>query len=291
VQKAARVEIAGVVLTHPDRVYWRDVGVTKEMLARYYQKVWTRMAPHLIDRPVALVRCPEGADLRKCFFQKHFSAGLQAERLISVPIEGEEPAIAVDALAGLIALAQAGVLEIHTWGTHRQHVESCDFLVFDLDPGPGIAVAELVEGAREVRARLAQFKLKSFVKTTGGRGLHVVLPIAPADWGTAKDFAHAIADAMAGDNPRRYVSNMAKSKREGRIFVDYLRNGRGATAIAPYSTRARNGAPVAMPLSWDELDGLQSTSQFNLTNVPARLARQGRDPWAGMKGIRQSLTR
>ncbi len=291
VQKAARVEIAGVILTHPDRVYWRDVGVTKEMLARYYQQVWTRMAPHLIDRPVALVRCPEGADFRKCFFQKHVSAGLEVERLISVPIEGEEPAIAVDALAGLIALVQAGVLEIHTWGTHRQHVEACDCLVFDLDPGPGIAIAELVEGAREVRSRLAQFKLKSFVKTTGGKGLHVVLPIAPADWGRAKDFAHAIADAMAKDNPRRYVSNMAKSKREGRIFVDYLRNGRGATAIAPYSTRARDGAPVAMPLSWDELGTLKSASQFNLTNVPARLARQSRDPWAGMKGIRQTLTR
>jgi bifunctional non-homologous end joining protein LigD len=289
VQKSkTKIEIAGITLSHPDRVYWEDAGVTKEMLAQYYQQVWKWMAPHLVDRPVALVRCPDGAD-GQCFFQKHISAGLEGDRLVSVPLKGEKPTIAVPDLTGLIALAQAGVLEIHTWGTHRQHVETCDFLVFDLDPGPGVTLKQLIEGAREVRARLAKLKLKSFVKTTGGKGLHVVLPIKPADWDAAKDFAHEIADAMEKDSPQRYVSNMAKSKRNNRIFVDYLRNGRGATAIAPYSTRARKGATVAMPLSWEELGSLREPNQFDVINAPKRLARQKRDPWAGIYKVNQSI--
>jgi bifunctional non-homologous end joining protein LigD len=289
-QKTNKVEVAGVVLSHPDRVYWKDGGVTKAMLADYYRQVWKWMAPHVVDRPIALVRCPDGA-AAKCFFQKHVSAGIEGERLVSVPLKGEQPAIALDDLSGLIALAQAGVLEIHCWGTHRQHVETCDFLVFDLDPGPGITLKQLIEAARDVRARLAKMKLKSFVKTTGGKGLHVVLPIAPADWDAAKDFAHGIADAMEADNPQRYVANMAKKKRENRIFVDYLRNGRGATAIAPYSTRARPGAPVAVPLSWEELGSLKAPNQFTVLNVPKRLARLKRDPWAGIGKIKQKLPR
>jgi bifunctional non-homologous end joining protein LigD len=289
-QKTRRVEVGGVTLTHPDRVYWKDGGVTKAMLADYYQQVWKWMAPHVVDRPIALVRCPDGAEA-KCFFQKHVSAGLEGDELVSVPLKGEEPAIAVDRLSGVIALAQAGVLEVHSWGTHRQNVELCDFLVFDLDPGPGITLKQLVEGARDVRARLAELKLKSFVKTTGGKGLHVVLPIAPHDWEKAKDFAHGIADAMEADNPQRYVANMAKSKRNNRIFVDYLRNGRGATAIAPYSTRARPGAPVAAPVTWEELGSLKSPNQFTLLNVPKRLARLKRDPWAGITKIKQKLPR
>jgi bifunctional non-homologous end joining protein LigD len=289
-QKTKHVEVAGVTLTHPDRIYWKDGDVTKAMLADYYRQIWKWVAPHLVDRPIALVRCPDGAE-SKCFFQKHVSAGLEEDELVSVPLKGEEPAIAVDDLSGLIALAQAGVLELHAWGTHRQHVESCDFLVFDLDPGPGITMQQLVEGAREVRSRLAKMKLKTFVKTTGGKGLHVVLPIAPTDWDKAKDFAHALADAMEADNPQRYVANMAKSKRNNRIFVDYLRNGRGATAIAPYSTRARPGAPVAAPVTWEELGSLKSPNQFTLLNMPKRLARLKRDPWAGMSRIKQKLPR
>ncbi len=290
-KKKDNVTIAGVTLSHPDRIYWSDAGVTKAMLADFYRDVWKWMAPHLVDRPIALVRCPDGADSRKCFFQKHISAGLEGDRLVSVPLKGEEPAIAVHDLSGLIALAQAGVLEVHCWGTHADHVESCDFLVFDLDPGPGITIKQLVEGAREVRARLAKLKLKSFVKTTGGKGLHVVLPIAPTDWDQAKEFAHGIADAMEADNPDRYVAAMAKKKRDHRIFVDYLRNGRGATAIAPYSTRARPGAPVATPLSWEELGNLKAANQYTVLNLRQRLSKQKRDPWSGMSRIRQKLPR
>ena len=283
------VAVAGVALSNPDRVYWSDAGVTKAALADYYEQVWDWIAPHLVDRPLALVRCPEGAGSRNCFFQKHLSAGLEGERLKSVPLKGEEPAIAVADLPGLIALVQAGVLEIHAWGTHADHVEACDLLVFDLDPGPGVSFKELIAGAREVRARLADLKLESFVKTTGGKGLHVVVPIEPAGWEAAKDFAHDIADAMAADDPHRYVANMAKSKRSDRIFVDYLRNGRGATAIAPYSTRARPGAPVATPLSWEELGSLKASNQYTVLNLVNRLSRLRRDPWAGLGKIRQRL--
>ncbi len=285
----ANVSVAGVTLTHPDRVYWSDVDVTKKMLADYYAEVWDWIAPHLVNRPIALLRCPEGANSRNCFFQKHISAGLEGERLKSIPLRGEEPAIAVTDLPGLIALVQAGVLEIHTWGTTAAHIESCDRLVFDLDPGPGISFKDLVEGAREVRDRLKALDLQSFVKTTGGKGLHVVVPIAPTDWDKAKDFAHRIADEMEADNPQRYVATMAKKLRNHRIFVDYLRNGRGATAIAPYSTRARAGATVSAPVTWEELGSLDAANSYSVLTLPKRLARLRRDPWAKIGKIKQRL--
>ena len=287
--KKSDVSIAGVTLTHPDRVYWEDVGVTKKMLAEYYQRVWDWMAPHLIDRPLALVRCPEGATAAKCFFQKHASAGLEHANLKRIRVKGEEPWIAVEDLSGLIALAQAGVLEIHTWGTTADEIETCNRLVFDLDPGPGVMWKQLVEGAHEVKARLESVGLKTFLKTTGGKGLHVVVPIAPTDWDAAKDFAHASALSMAADDPARYVATMAKKLRHNRIFVDYLRNGKGATAIAPYSTRARQGATVSVPLDWDELGKLKAPNTFNVLNLMKRLTKLRRDPWKEIGRIKQKL--
>ncbi|MGE3147661.1 MAG: DNA ligase D [Pseudorhodoplanes sp.] len=283
------VSVAGVALSHPDRVYWDDAGITKRQLAEYYEQVWDWMAPHVVDRPLALVRCPEGANFAKCFFQKHASAGLDSERLRRVPLPGEEAAIAIRDLPGLIALAQAGVLEIHTWGTDADHVETCNRLVLDLDPGPELTFADVKQAARNVKKRLEDKGLQTFLKTTGGKGLHVVAPIAPTDWDSAKDFAHALARDMERDEPERYVSNMAKRLRNKRIFVDYLRNGRGATAIAPYSTRARAGATVATPIAWDELGGLKTPNGYTVLNLMARLKKLKRDPWADMKKIRQKL--
>jgi bifunctional non-homologous end joining protein LigD len=288
-QKKPEVSIAGVALTHPDRVYWDDVGVTKKMLAEYYEQVWDWMAPHLIDRPLALVRCPEGATAAKCFFQKHASAGLEKANLKRIPVKGEEPWIAVEDLSGLIALAQAGVLEIHTWGTTADEIDTCNRLVFDLDPGPGITWKQLLDGARDVKARLEAIGLETFLKTTGGKGLHVVVPIAPTDWDAAKDFAHAIALSMAADDPARYVATMAKKLRDNRIFVDYLRNGKGATAIAPYSTRARPGATVSVPLAWEELSKLNAPNTFNVLNLMKRLKKLRRDPWKDIGRIQQKL--
>jgi len=188
-----------------------------------------------------------------------------------------------------LALVQGGVLEIHTRGTTIDNRERGDRLVFDLDPGPGTAWRDVVEAAREVRARLKRIKLESFLKTSGGKGLHVVLPIKPEPWETVKRFCRAVAESMEKDEPGRYVSTAAKARRHGRIFVDYLRNSREATAVAPYSTRARAGAPVSMPIAWSELGSLKSADQYTVKNAMQRLARQRKDPWVTIGRTKQAL--
>lgn len=276
-----------VRLTHPDRIYWEDVRVTKEQLADYYGKVWKWMRPHVIGCPIALLRCPEGVN-GKCFFQKHARTGIPSEFLHLLPENGSQ-IISIDDLDGLIALVQGGALEIHVRGSTFNDRERAERLVFDLDPGPGTGFSDVVDAAREVRDRLKQVKLQSFVKATGGRGLHVVVPVKPAPWNVAKDFAHAVALAMAKDEPDRYTATSGESNRDGRIFVDYLRNSREATAIAPYSTRARAGAPVAMPLHWFELGRLKSANQYTVQNAMQRLSRLKKDPWAGTGRVKQAL--
>jgi bifunctional non-homologous end joining protein LigD len=285
--KKADFSVAGVRLTHPDRVYWDDVGITKHDLAEFYVQVWKRMRPHLVGRPIALVRCPEGAS-GQCFFQKHARAGIPTEHLHLVPEKGDK-IISVDDLGGVIALVQGGVLEIHTRGTTIDHRECADRLVFDLDPGPGTGWKDVVAAARDVRERLDGIKLKTFLKTSGGKGLHVVLPIKPTPWEEAKAFAKAVAEAMEADEPDRYVSTATKAKRNQRIFVDYLRNSREATAVAPYSTRARAGAPVSVPIDWSELGSLKSANQYTVQNLTQRLSRLRKDPWAAIGRIKQSL--
>jgi bifunctional non-homologous end joining protein LigD len=286
-RKNTLVAVAGVTLSHPDRVYWEDAGVTKHMLADYYTRVWDQMRPHATRRVLALLRCPQGA-ARDCFFQKHASAGIDTTHLRLVP-DGSGKSIAIDNLGGLIALVQAGALEIHLRGSSIDRLEEADRLVFDLDPGPGVEWPALVAAAREVRARLRDRNLESFVKTTGGKGLHVVLPIRPAPWDAAKDFCRHIADEMAADSPDRFTATIKISARSHRIFIDYLRNSREATAIAPYSTRARPGATVAMPLAWEELGDQKAPNIFNVQNLPKRLARLRHDPWEQMGRIKQPL--
>lgn len=285
--KKADVIIAGVHLTHPDRVYWEDAGVTKHDLAEYYTQVWKWMRPHVAGRPIALLRCPEGVS-GQCFFQKHAHAGIPIEHLHLVPEKGDK-IISIDDLDGLIALVQGGVLEIHTRGTTVDDRERADRLVFDLDPGPGTGWKDVVAAARDVRERLANIKLETFVKTSGGKGLHVVLPIKPTPWDDAKLFAKAVAEAMEADAPERYVSAAKKTKRNKRIFIDYLRNSREATAVAPYSTRARTGAPVSVPVDWSELASLKSAGQYTVPNVMQRLSRLRKDPWGAIARVKQPL--
>ena len=280
--------VAGIALSHPDRVYWHDVNVTKRDLADYYVKVWDWMKPHLVGRAIALVRCPEGADMGQCFFQKHASGGVTAKHLHLVAEKGDK-IIAIDDLAGLISLVQAGVLEIHTRGSTIDHLDKADRLVFDLDPGPGTGWKEIVAAARDVRDRLAQIDLRTFLKTSGGKGLHVVLPIVPTPWERAKAFTQIVARAMEADEPDRYISTATKAKRDGRIFIDYLRNSREATAVAPFSTRSRPGAPVSVPIEWSELGALKSASQYTVLNVTQRLSRMKKDPWADIGRVRQVL--
>ncbi len=283
-----KVAMMGKVrLTHPDRIYWHDAGVSKEALAKYYKKIWQRMRPHVAGRVLALVRCPEGAE-GQCFFQKHARLGIPTEFLHLLQEEGEK-IISIDHLDGLIALVQGGVLEVHVRGSAVDNRERANRLVFDLDPGPGTGFKDVVEAAREVRKRLKRVKLTSFVKTTGGKGLHVVVPIRPTPWNVAKRFAHIVAASMAKDEPQRYTANPIKARRHHRVFVDYLRNSREATAIAPYSTRARPGAPVAVPVAWSELSAIKAANQYTVKNLAQRLSKLGADPWAGMGRSRQAL--
>ncbi len=271
-----------VTLTHPDRVLWPAVGVTKQGLAELYAEIWPWIAPHIVNRPLALVRCPGGVD-EPCFFQKHAFAGMSTEIARGRDPEDGEEILSLSNLEGLLSLVQASVLEIHVWGATVEAIDKPDGLTFDLDPAPDVEWADVVSGAIEVRERLKRAGLDSFVKTTGGKGLHVYVPLKPhADWATAKAFAHKLARSMAADSPAKYLATASKEARRGRIFVDYLRNGRGATAIAAYSTRARSEATVATPLAWDELGPEMRSGRFTVGNLLNRLAHVP-DPWKDLR--------
>jgi bifunctional non-homologous end joining protein LigD len=277
-----------VRLTNPDRVYWVDVGVTKQDLANYYRSVWQWMAPHVIDRPLAMVRCPDGTK-GECFFQKHASAGLNEKNLRLVIDTNRRQVLAVEDLEGLLSLVQAGVLEVHVRGSLIDRLDICDRIVFDIDPGEDLEWRDVVAAARDVRARLEALDLTSFVKLSGGKGLHVVLPIEGADWDTTKKFAGSIASAMQADAPDRYVLKMTKSLRKGKIFVDYFRNSLEQTSICAYSTRARSGAPVSVPVSWEELGRTRGGNQYTVLNIAKRLDNLKQDPWNGIGQLKQKL--
>lgn len=278
-------------LTHPDRVYWPDEGVTKEGLADYYCEVWRYIAPHIVGRPLALLRAPTGIE-GQTFFQKHAWKGINA-KIIEVrdPAEkDEEPYVAIEDLDGLMSLVQSAVLEIHPWGSTLADWERPDRIIMDLDPGEGVEWQAVIDAAEETRRRLEAAGLATFVKTSGGKGLHVCAPLKPsARWPAIKTFCKAIADAMAKDNPDKYVSTITKSKRRGKILIDYLRNQRGMTAVAPYSTRARPGAAVSMPLAWDELSANVGPAYFTVENAPTRLRTLTADPWADFTTSAQPL--
>jgi bifunctional non-homologous end joining protein LigD len=278
-----------VRLTNPGRVLWPEQGITKQGLADFYTEITDWILPHIVERPLSLLRCPEGVHAQ-CFFQKHRWAGLgKAVRLVEVPGD-DQPMLAIDDLAGLLELVQASVLEIHPWGAKAEHPKLPDRATIDLDPGEDVPWEQVIEAALEVRRRLSDLGLRSFVKTTGGKGLHVVFPLTPkAGWDAVKAFTQSIAEGMAADHPDRYTANMAKRERRGRIYVDYLRNGMGATAVAAYSTRGRPGATISTPLAWDELGPAIPSDHFTVENLPRRLAFLNRDPWEGLLTLRQDL--
>jgi bifunctional non-homologous end joining protein LigD len=271
-----------VALTHPDRVLWPSAGITKQGLAEFYAELWPFISPYIVKRPLSLVRCPGGVD-EGCFFQKHAWAGMGEHVQRSRDPEDGEEILAISSLEGLLSLVQASVLEIHVWGATLDNIEKPDGITFDLDPAPELAWADVVSGAIEVRDRLKRAGLDSFVKTTGGKGLHVYAPLKPhADWPAVKEFAHSLAKAMAADSPKRYLAMASKAARRGRIFVDYLRNGRGATAVAAYSTRARAEATVSTPLAWGELGPQMQSGRFTVGNLMHRLAHVP-DPWQDLR--------
>jgi bifunctional non-homologous end joining protein LigD len=278
-------DVANVRLTHPDRVYWPDVGVTKQELAEYYVSVWDWMGPHIVDRPLAIVRAPEGVG-GETFFQKHIASTIKASPLRHAVDAKEHDVIAVEKLDDVVAMVQSGALEIHVRGSRLESLERCDRVVFDLDPGEGVTWKDIVAAARETRDRLQEEKLESFLKLTGGKGIHVVVPIVGADWDTAKNFTQRMVLAMAADSPQRYVGKMTKALRQGKIFIDYFRNSREAISVAPYSTRARPGAAVAAPLSWEQLGRCKSGAEFTVRNLKKHFRA---DPWDDIGKVRQKL--
>jgi bifunctional non-homologous end joining protein LigD len=276
-------------LTHPDRVLFKDQGLTKQDLASYYAAIAPYMLPHIADRPLSLVRCPGGTS-QKCFYQKHVAAGM-SEAIHRVHLKkGEGDYLYVDDVQGLVELVQFGTLEIHPWGSRVEDIDHPDRLIIDLDPDPSVPWERVVAAAHEVRGLFDELGLKSFAKTTGGKGLHVVLPIVPnLDWPTAKEFTRQLAEVLAARAPDQYTTNMAKRVRKGRIFVDYLRNDFGSTGIAPFSTRSREGAPISVPVAWSEVTPSLDPASFSIDTVLKRVRRQRRDPWADFFTLRQRL--
>lgn len=280
-----------IAITHPERLVYPGDGITKQKVVDYYRAVMDWILPPIVDRPLSIVRCPDGID-GAMFFQKHALSGLKRAGLTRIAEKkgGHAEYLYPQDAEGLIELVQFGAVEFHPWGAHIADPDRADRIVFDLDPGDGVAWGRVVEAARTVRSLLDALGLVSFVRTSGGKGLHVVVPLKPAsDWDTVKLFARGFAEAMAGTQPMEFVATATKSLRKGKIYIDYLRNGRGATAIASYSLRARAGAPVATPLRWDELGKLRSGSDFDIHSMPKRLARLKSDPWSAIDEVGQSM--
>jgi bifunctional non-homologous end joining protein LigD len=282
----------GFPLTNLEKVLYPEQGLRKADLIAYYAAVAPRMLPHVANRPLVLVRCPEGQG-SKCFYQKHFekSAPKAIRQIVIAESEQRGRYGYLRDRLGLAALAQLGVLEIHMWGCHVDRVEKPDLFVFDLDPDEDLPWQRVVTAAQSLRERLSALSLQSFVKTTGGKGLHVVAPVVRRlTWEEHKAVAYAIVADLARSEPALYVTNMSKRQRTGKIFLDYLRNGRGATAIAPYSTRARAGALVATPLTWQELADGARPADFDVAGVVARLGAEKSDPWQGFFELSQRLS-
>lgn len=285
-------EVAGVRLTHADRVLFPEQGITKLALAEYYEAIYSWILPNLQNRPLALVRCPDGYT-GDCFFQKHpgQTLGKSLERVMIQEKNKKSAYVYIQSLADLIALVQVGTLELHAWGSRIEEPERPDTLVFDLDPAEGIPLSEVVRVARSLRERLTGLGLISFPRTTGGKGFHLVVPIAPEhNWDKVKTFCKRVAQAEAKADPQRVTSVMSKQRRQGRIFLDYLRNGRGATAIASYSPRARKNAPVAVPVTWDEVTPTLRPDRYNVDNLRRRLSALKQDPWANYESSRRPLS-
>ncbi len=286
-----------VRITSPQKVIFPELKIRKQQVFDYYRDVAPLLLPELANRPLSMVRCPDGIK-GQCFFQKHHAATLGGN-VRAVPIRekdgGHEEYVYVDSVEGVLDLVQMNVLEFHPWGARIEDVEHPDRLVFDLDPGPGVDWAAIKAAARDVRDRLQEIGLKSFLRLSGGKGLHVVLPVAPEqDWTDAKAFCEAFARAMATQAPDRYVATATKSKREGVIFIDWLRNGRGATSVASWSLRARKEAGVAVPLAWSDLGRTKSGHDYPLAKALRRAKGPKAEPWAAEgwpAALRQSLPR
>jgi bifunctional non-homologous end joining protein LigD len=287
---ASRPTVAGVGISHPDRLIYPDLGITKLELARYYEAVGAWMLPHIAGRPLTLVHCPDGLGA-PCHYLRHAKAwgpnALRRVRIDEKTKTGEY--LVADTVEALVSLAQMGIVEIHTWNSTDRDVERPNRIILDLDPGPAVIWPQVVTAATLVRNLLRTLELDAWVKTTGGRGLHVVVPVRPErDWSEVLDFARNVAAAIARTDPRLYTMTFAKAGREDKLLIDYLRNNRTNTSIAAFSARARPGAHVSMPIGWRDLSS--GPERWTLMTVPSRLRRAKMDPWAAYWTSRQRLS-
>lgn len=283
--------IAGIALSHPDKLLFPKAKITKVGLAEYYHRHSQWALPHLSNRPLAILRCPQGAG-EACFYQKHIET--LPDTIGSVMVDektGHNMAhIVIKNEQSLISLVQFGALELHTWGSLADNIDKPDRIIFDLDPGKGVSFKDLTEAAMVLKAGLETMQLQSFVKTSGKKGLHVCVPLKRVHtWDKVKNFSKMIAEKMVEIAPDKYVATITKSERKGKILIDYLRNQRGSTCVAAYSTRATDTASISTPLSWDELESIKSSDQFTLSNIDKRLSKLKADPWEKYFTVKQVL--
>lgn len=288
---ASNVFVAGIRISHPERVIYPDLGLSKLQLARYFEAIGEWILPHVSGRPLTLVHCPAGL-ASPCIYLKHAKAwGPTALRRVKIQEKtkvGEY--LVADSIEAVIALAQMGIVEIHTWNSLADDVERPNRIVWDLDPGPSVTWRQVTKAAGVVRNVLETLGLKSWVKTTGGRGLHVVAPISPArDVGECLEFSRSVSEAIVASEPGLYTTKFAKAGRERKILIDYLRNNRTNTSICAYSPRARAGAPVSMPIDWDDLD--EKPDKWTVPTVAKRLKRARTDPWRAYWRTSQKISK
>ena len=287
----SKAEYAGITITHPERIVFHENNYTKQDVAAYYDRVADLILPYLKNRPVSVIRCPDGLS-KKCFFQRHVS-GAAARNLTQLDIkdtESGDPYFSIDDKKALLSLVQFGVIEFHPWGSKAPDFERPNRIIFDLDPDPKIDFPSIKAAALLIRDRLEEIGLRSFLKTTGGKGLHIVAPIQSLyGWDTVKQFTREFVEKLEADFPKAFVTHALKEKRKGKIFLDYLRNDETATAVAPFSLRARENAPMSVPLSWDELDKLPKPDEYNLSNIDKKIGQKFDDPWKDLTSIQQKL--
>ena len=290
-QPSAGAARTSIKLSHPDKLLWPDEKVSKQGLLDHYALVWPRMQPFVVNRPLSLVRAPDGIHGQR-FFQKHASPGM-SDRIARMkdPTDGEE-ILSIEDFDGLAALVQYGVVEVHVWGSTIDRLEKPDQIIFDLDPDEGVDVGKVREAALDIHKQLDELSLPNLVKTSGGKGYHVLVPLKPsADWDEVKTFAHDFARALEQAAPDRYTATLSKKARTGKIFVDYLRNGRGSTTVAPYSSRAKKGATVSMPVTWRELEEGVAPNAFPLGDETTLSELKKTDPWKDFFEMGKALKR